>query len=97
MALTADEKKLLEDLTKKSQEEDPDETFEIEVYDTANGRGARIPYSQGKQWLWENLGLGSNPNPPAEPGEGDKSSTVKTGYFGRQQGKASQKEDPKAS
>jgi hypothetical protein len=86
MALTDDEKKLLAELTEKEKQGDPDENFEIEVYDTANGRGARIPFSHGKNWLWENLGLGTDPNPkPEDPAktEGD----AKVGYFGRQQGK----------
>jgi len=94
MALTADEKKLLEELTEKSKTADPDEAFEIEVYDTANGRGARIPYSQGKKWLFENLGLGSDPNPPDPKGEGKEGDKdgAKVGYFGR-----GQKPEPKAS
>jgi hypothetical protein len=91
MALTADEKKLLDELTEKSKAEDPDEDFEIEVYDTANGRGARVPFKQGKKWLFENLGLGENPNPPAEGDgkEGDKKDH-KVGYFGRQPGQQKQ-------
>lgn len=87
--LTDEEAKLLKDLTDKANEEDPDEKFEIEIYDTTQGRGARVPYSHGKKWLWDNFGLGSNPNPPEDTGDGkdQKDQNVKTGYFGRQQGK----------
>lgn len=94
MALTPDEQKLLDELTEKSKTESPDESFEIEVYDTANGRGARVPFSHGKEWLWKNLGLGSDPNPP-DPKEGDKGDgkDAKVGYFGRGQ----QKQGDKAS
>jgi hypothetical protein len=99
--LTDDEQKLLEDLTKKAQEEDPDEKFEIEIYDTNQGRGARVPYSHGKKWLYDNFGLGENPNPSKEgEGEGDgKDKTVKVGYFGRlsQQQKQQSQSSGKAS
>jgi hypothetical protein len=90
MALSDDEKKLLAELTEKSKEQDPDEAFEIEVYDTGNGRGARLPFSHGKKWLWENFGIGTDPNPEGgnDAGSGsDSEGKVKTGYFGRQQGK----------
>ena len=86
--LTDEEKKLLEDLTNKANAEDPDEKFEIEIYDTSQGRGARVPYSHGKKWLFDNFGLGENPNPPVEgdPKNEGKTGDVKVGYFGRQQG-----------
>lgn len=93
MALTPDEQKLLDELTEKSKTETPDESFEIEVYDTANGRGARVPFSHGKKWLFENLGLGDNPNPPAETDkDGKDGKDAKVGYFGR-----GQKQGDKAS
>jgi hypothetical protein len=96
MALTADEKKLLDELTEKSKTEDPDEDFEIEVYDTAKGRGARVPFRQGKKWLFENLGLGDDPNPKPE-GEGKEGDgkDKKVGYFGRQPGQSTQKPEGK--
>jgi hypothetical protein len=84
MPLSDDEKKLLEELTAKSKEPDSSDAFEIEIYDTTAGKGARIPFGHGKKWLWENFGLGEDPNPPAEGGDSDKDKgNVKPGYFGR--------------
>lgn len=92
--LTDEEAKLLKDLTDKANEEDPDEKFEIEIYDTSQGKGARVPYSHGKKWLFDTFGLGTNPDPATdEDGKDGKKDEgkVRTGYFGRQQnqGKAS--------
>lgn len=84
MALSDDEKKILEELQAKAKEPDSNDQFEIEIYDTTAGKGARIPFGQGKKWLWENFGLGENPNPPAEgDADKDKDKNVKPGYFGR--------------
>jgi hypothetical protein len=86
--LTAEEQKLLEDLTNKAKEEDPDDKFEIEIYDTSQGKGARVPYSHGKKWLYETFGLGENPEPKADGGdEGKTPENVRAGYFGRGQAK----------
>jgi hypothetical protein len=67
--LTADEQKLLDELTERANSAD-EEDYEIEIYDTSKGRGARIPVSKGKGWLFENFGLGENPNPPEETKNG---------------------------
>lgn len=84
--LTDEEKRLLEDLTNKAKEEDPDEKFEIEIYDTGAGKGARVPYSHGKKWLFDTFGLGEDPNPKSDDKVDDgKPSSVRTGYFGRGQ------------
>lgn len=92
MGLTADEKKLLEELTAKDAEPDADETYEVEVYDTANGRGARLPYGQAKTWLFESFGIGTPPapekadkDPGGQSGQGGQPSGG-TGYFGRRAG-----------
>jgi hypothetical protein len=92
--LTADEQKLLADLQAKIDAEDEDD-FEIEIYDTAKGKGARLPVSQGRKFLWDNFGIGEDPNPaPADPkaksdgkGQGDDGGPAKrpTGYLGRAQ------------
>jgi len=95
VALNADEKKLLEELTARANEPDEDSDFEIEVYDTTAGKGARIPYSKGKDWLHSVFGIGDSPaaaggeggpggDAPAAGagGEGGKGSAG-TGYFGR--------------
>jgi hypothetical protein len=91
--LTADEKKLLDELAAK-EAADEDDDFEIEVYDTTAGRGARLPMSQGRKWLFDNLGIGDDPNPPEDKktaakktaGKDDDSPVVRTGYFNRQAG-----------
>lgn len=61
MGLSDDEKRLLAELTEKSKQPDVDDNFEIEVYDTNAGRGARIPFKQGKGWLYETFGIGEAP------------------------------------
>lgn len=55
MALTDEEKAQLEALTRKSQEPDPAEDFEIEIFDGT--RGARIPYSKGRSFLQQHFGI----------------------------------------
>lgn len=88
--LTDDERKLLDELTARANEPDA-EDFEIEVYDTTAGRGARLPVSQARKWLYDNLGIGDAPE-GAKPDEGkDKSKKdpeppPRAGYFGRQAG-----------
>jgi hypothetical protein len=61
--LTSDEAKLLEELTARANEPDEDD-YEIEIYDTEKKRGARIPVSKGKSWLFENFGIGDAPAAP---------------------------------
>ena len=88
MALNDDEKKLLEELQQRAAAPDEDDDFEIEVYDTNAGKGARIPFKQGKSWLHETFGIGQAPAPAAggeEPTEEEppaKSARQNT-YFGR--------------
>lgn len=91
--LTDDEKKLLADLKEREAAPDVDDDFEIEVYDTAKQRGARIPFSQGKKWLYESFGIGETPAPAegaetgaagAGGGEGGGGEGPKAGsFFGR--------------
>jgi hypothetical protein len=68
MALTADEQKLLDELTQKSKEPDADADFEIEIF--SGDRGARIPYRHGEKWLRDNFGIGL-PDADADGGQGD--------------------------
>jgi hypothetical protein len=94
MPLSEDEKALLEELNRKSQEPDA-EDFEIEVYDTNGGKGARIPFSKGKSWLFDNFGIGEAPVERAapEPVKGgtkratakEESSDAQLSYFARKQ------------
>lgn len=95
MALNADEKKLLAELQARINEPDEDNDFEIEVYDTEKGKGARIPYGTGKSWLYDVFGIGDAPAPAGDeggagtevaPGSGtaDKGAKKDKGYFGRQ-------------
>jgi hypothetical protein len=64
MALTDDEKSLLEKLTAKANAPDKDD-FEIEIYDTKAAKGARLPFSQGAKWLYDTFGIGDAPAAPA--------------------------------
>lgn len=59
--LNADEKKLLDELTARAAAPDEDDDFEIELYDTNAGKGARIPFSKGKGWLFDTFGIGEAP------------------------------------
>lgn len=95
MALNADEKKLLAELMERDKAPEDDENFEVEIYDTTKGRGARVPYKQAKGWLHETLGLGQAPPESAPAGEGGPagagqgedpkpdSGPAGGGYFGR--------------
>lgn len=92
MGLSADEKKLLEELTAKAKEPDVDESFEIELYDTNAGKGARIPFSQGKKWLFDTFGIGEAPAAAAGEDGGAGGDAPPAGdagprgtYFGRKQ------------
>jgi hypothetical protein len=88
VALNEDEKKLLQELTDRANAPDEDDDFEIEVYDTAAGKGARIPYRKGSGWLHEVFGIGTPPaaaappedeTPPKGAGKGAEGGA----YFGR--------------
>jgi hypothetical protein len=69
MALTDDERTLLEKLTQKAKEPDaPD--HEIEIYDTKKGVGARLPFTQGAKWLFETFGIGDAPAAPEQQSGG---------------------------
>lgn len=86
MALTSEEKSLLDELTRKSQEPDADEEFEFEIYDTKTGRGARIPFSKGKNWLFDNFGIGEASAPKSDGAEGQgegEEPKPKSTYFNR--------------
>ena len=91
--LNDDEKKLLEELTARANEPDADDDFEIEVYDTSAGKGARIPFSKGKSWLFDTFGIGESPAAPEGGGEGGAGGDAPPagpaggkGYFGRKAG-----------
>lgn len=71
MGLNADEKKLLEELQARAAAPDEDDDFEIEVYDTQAGKGARIPYKKGASWLHQVFGIGEAPAAGSGDGGGD--------------------------
>lgn len=85
MALNADEKKLLEELNARAAAPDDDDDFEIEVYDTTAGKGARIPYRKGSSWLHSTFGIGEPPAAGEAPPAGDTppAGEEKQAYFGR--------------
>lgn len=94
MGLNADERRLLAELQAREAQPDADDDYEVEIYDTASGRGARVPYSQAKGWLHQTFAglLGEAPQAEAPPeqgqgqgqGQGDSGGS-KSGYFGRKQ------------
>ena len=93
--LTKEEQSLLDELTARAQEPDA-EDFEIEIYDTNAGRGARLPMSKAAGKIYEWFGIGEPPaaegtsdagEPPAgkKPAK-DPAAPRPGGYFGRQAG-----------
>lgn len=70
MALNDDEKRLLAELQAREAEPDEDDDYEIEIYDTTQNKGARIPYRTGKSWLHDVFGIGQAPAAP-EGGGGE--------------------------
>lgn len=76
MALNDDEKKLLAELTERANAPEEDDDFEIEVYDTAAGKGARLPYRTGKSWLHQTFGIGTPDTPPAGEDDGGEEPTA---------------------
>src|SRR5487761_918723 len=65
MALSADEQKLLDELTAKASAPDADDDWELEIFD--GPKGARLPISKAAGWLNQNFGIG---DPPAAPAAG---------------------------
>jgi hypothetical protein len=91
VALTDDEKGLLEKLLAKDKEADANDSAEIEIYDTKSGKGARIPYAHGRSWLFDTFGIGEAPAPKGDgkdkgagddKGSGAASSGASVSYFG---------------
>ena len=94
MGLSDDERKLLDELTARASEPDADDEFEIEIY-SPDGKGARIPFRKGKNWLYDTFGIGDPPGaaggdgspggdaPPAG-GAGQEGPKTGKGIFGRQ-------------
>jgi hypothetical protein len=67
MALSDEEKATLEALTKKANEPDTSDDFEIEIYD--GQRGARVPYSKGRGYLQTHFGIDLDPTPESDEGD----------------------------
>lgn len=99
MGLTADERKILEDLMAKDKEPDASEEYEVEFYDTNKGVGGRMPYKQAKKFFYDNFGIGVPDTPESDPGtEGGQAGGAgqprtappagqpRGSYFGRQTG-----------
>jgi hypothetical protein len=80
MALTDDEKQLLERLTAKQNEKDDDD-FDVEIWDE-KGAGARVPYRKGKTFL-QRFGIDVEPPAKDDKPEPDKDKPgAATRYFG---------------
>jgi hypothetical protein len=85
MALTAEEKAQLEQLTAKANEPDSSDDFEIEVF-SPEGHGARVPYSKGRSYLQQHFGIDLDPDPETEAGkDSDGGSDPKAGKKGKPQ------------
>lgn len=97
--LNEDEQKLYDELHARMNAPDEDDDYEVEIYDTAAGKGARVPYKSAKGWLADVFGIGAAPAGP-DPGEGDpapggsapsargqgaKKTGQSGGYFARQE------------
>jgi hypothetical protein len=89
MALSKEEQDQLDALTAKANEPDPQEDFEMEIYD--GPKGARVPYSKGRSWLQTHFGIDLDPDPATESGDGGKDAATqdKSGK-GKTQGKPTQ-------
>lgn len=91
MALSKDEQAQLDALTKKSQEPDVDESYEVEYWEEdpdGSRRGGRMPYSQGKKLFgkrWPDL-FGEKPPAEEEPGAPEADKPAKVERFGRRVG-----------
>ncbi len=77
MALKPEEQKLLDDLIRRSQEDD-DQDYEVEIF--SGDKGARIPMAKAAAWLHKEFGIGDAPAaPPAGDADGDAKGKDKTG------------------
>lgn len=68
--LNADESKLLDELLARRDAPDDDDGYEVEIYDTNAGKGARVPFKSAKGWLFDTFGIGDAPATAAGDGEG---------------------------
>lgn len=66
--LNEDERKLMAELQARDAAPDDDDQFEIEIYDTSAGKGARIPFAKGRGWLHDVFGIGDAPAPAPDAG-----------------------------
>lgn len=53
--LTAEEKRQLEELTRKANSDDDDDDFEVVI--TEGERSVRIPYRKGRSWVSKHFGI----------------------------------------
>lgn len=90
--LTAEEKKLLEDLTARANEPDEEEDFEVWVKND-KGHETRVPGRRAAGWLKENFGITLHDEPAAteeeateEEEETPKDKKPQTDFFGRRKG-----------
>jgi hypothetical protein len=68
VGLTKEEKEQLELLTRKANEPDEDDKYEIEI--GSGDKYARIPYHKGRSYLQEHFGIDLDPGSGEESGEG---------------------------
>lgn len=81
MALSADEKKLLDELTLKASAPDA-EDWDLEIFDMGTQKGARLPVSKAGNWLYETFGIGEAPAAAVSDDGTEEDKKVKVGRFG---------------
>jgi hypothetical protein len=93
MGLSKEEKAQLDALTKKSQEPDPDDSFEVEFWQEnpdGSRHGGRAPWSQGKRVFGQMFPDLFGEKPADDEGEGEAAAPAekpgKVERFGRRVG-----------
>lgn len=64
MGLSKEEKEQLEALTRKANEPDEDDRYEIEI--GSGDKYARVPYRKGRGFLQEHFGIDLDPSPESD-------------------------------
>ena len=93
--LTADQQKMLDELSALASAPDDDDDFDIVITDGGSGHSAQVPYRKGRSWLQKNFGIDLDPPAGGTDGDGKSDGAGKDGdpadksrtsqrYFGKQ-------------
>jgi hypothetical protein len=77
VGLSKEEKEQLDLLTKKANEPDEDDRYEIEI--GSGDRYARVPYHKGRSYLQEHFGIDLDPNAGEEDPNADPAKEGESG------------------